>query len=92
MAACVGHGRGEFAKAKRTNQGNQSGGKPYHEQETRTLNLVRDVRRNNEYSGADHRPDDDHRRIEQAEAFYQIAGRPTGSESDGLLGVCHLHC
>jgi len=39
---------------------------------------VRDVRRNDENPGADHRAHDNHRRIKQAKAFDQLTGGVSG--------------
>ena len=89
LAASVRHCRGKLAKAQRADQCDQAGSEPDHEQQPGTLHLVRDVRRNDKNPGADHRADDDHRRIEQAETFDQFAGGWRGCGCRNWVSICH---
>ena len=67
LAAGVGKKRGEFAIGKRGGDGEQAGEHPSEDKAARGTGLARNVGSDDENAGADHRADNDHGAVEEAD-------------------------
>ena len=63
LPAGVRHGGGELAVVQSGHHCHKAGDQPYRQQQPRAIDLPRNVRRDDEDAGADHRADHDHRGV-----------------------------
>ncbi len=78
LAARLRHHRRKFAVGERRGERHESGDDPREREAARRARLPRDVRGDEKNSGADHRADDDHRRIEDAQLANETSWRSGG--------------